>query len=64
MRKRLYFKKWVQDALMTIELVLIGFLCCMSDSSEAFFEIMIVTGIVIITIALLLEKYGRFEEEV
>ena len=63
MKTRLYFKQWVQDTLITIELVLIGFLCCMSDSSEAFFEIMIVTGIIITIIALLLEKYGRFEEK-
>ncbi len=61
--KKLYFKSWVKDALMVYELVLTMALGGVADNVDAPIEIIIIIGLLIIINAILLLKYGKFEEE-
>ena len=63
MKKKLYFKNWVRDALMVYELVLIMALGGIADNVDAPIENIIITGLLIVINAILLLKYGKFEEE-
>ena len=63
MKKKLYFKQWVQDILLISELVLAMGIGSIVDTIGAPIEALIVPGLLMIVIALLLMKYGRFEEK-
>ena len=63
MKKKLYFKNWVQDALMVYELVLTIALGGVADNLNAPTEYIFIIGLFMIIIAVLLMKYGKFEEE-
>ncbi len=61
--KKLYFKKWVQNILVGVEVVLFILFCSISDSLTAPIALYIIIGLLISIIGLLLVKYGRFEEK-
>ena len=61
--KKLYFKKWIQDALMVYELVLVMALGGVADNVNAPIESIVIIDLLIIINAILLFKYGKFEEE-
>lgn len=63
MKKKLYFKKWIQDALMVYELVLVMVLGGVADNVNAPIESIVIIDLLIIINAILLFKYGKFEEE-
>ena len=63
MKKKLYFKKWIQDALMVYELVLVMALGGVADNVNAPIESIVIIDLLIIINAILLFKYGKFEEE-
>lgn len=61
--KKFYFKNWVQDALIILELILTMALGGVADNVNAPTEYIFIIGLFIIIIAVLLMKYGKFEEK-
>ena len=63
MKTRLYFKQWVQDTLLIIELVLAMVLGGVADNINAPTEAIFIIILLMIINAIILMKYGRFEEK-
>ena len=61
--KKIYFKKWIQNALIVLEFILFVALGGVSDNVDAPTEIIFIIGLLIIINTILLLKYGKFEEK-
>ena len=61
MKKKVYFKEWVELALDTIAMLIIGFIGCTIENigNTIYNKILVVLMIVLVIIGAMLNKWGK-----
>lgn len=61
MKKKVYFKEWVELALDTIAMLIIGFIGCTIENigNTTYNKILVVLMIVLVIIGAMLNKWGK-----
>lgn len=61
MKKKIYFKEWVELALDTIAMLIIGFIGCTIENigNTTYNKILVVLMIVLVIIGAMLNKWGK-----
>lgn len=61
MKKKVYFKEWVELALDTIAMLIIGFIGCTIENigNTTYNKILVVLMIVLVVIGAMLNKWGK-----
>ena len=61
MKKKVYFKEWVELALDTIAMLIIGFIGCTIENigNTTYNKILVVLMIVLVIIGAILNKWGK-----